>query len=154
MDYDSDFLDELVFEESFTRKCPDVSSKWTHIEKVVLTGVVMDEYSRRHSLKPTEDEKRAARARGCPSTSLVWSIIHENYETARVRLNLSPEGHQLPFRSLEAIKKRWKELGRRRRDEAKERGIVSTTYQNFVEWNERLNKNNKLLAPENIAFEG
>ena len=75
------------------KKTPNGNQKvffhWTTTEEVVLTGVVMNQYFRRHSLKPTKEEQTvAAREKTRGEESVVWSMIHAEYETACSRLNL------------------------------------------------------------------
>ena len=70
------------------RKKPDklgrMCRRWSETDDVFLTGIVMDTYRRRHSLKPYRGEKGSKRA-ALRRETLVWQGIHQRYEVARKR---------------------------------------------------------------------
>lgn len=87
------------------------SKRWVQHEDVILCGLVMETYYRRHSLKPSQAEKQQADAKEESSESLVWSKIHEQYVTCCRRFT-EITGRDCQGRSVRAIQKRWKISGK------------------------------------------
>ena len=66
----------------------------------------MDEYYRRHSLKPTNTETESDQKK------VIWQLIHYRYSVACQRY-YRLTGETTPARTVEALQKHWKETGRR-----------------------------------------
>ena len=75
--------------------------RWTEREDIFLTGIILDVYCVRHSLKPS--------TKGCKkSGELVWQHIHERYNFACKKYS-QITGAVLPERTVKALRKRWKD---------------------------------------------
>lgn len=85
-------------------------NRWTEREEVFLSGIVMDVYYRRHSLKPTNVEKTKAKESGSSCDMLVWQQIGARYNTARERF-LELTGRRTSERSIKSLQRHWKETG-------------------------------------------
>lgn len=105
---------ESVGDESETALTPSVSEtakfpRWAVTEDVILTGVAMDSYCRRHSVKPFKTEVEAAKEKATTTKqeTLVWKAIHKRYLVAIERWYVLT-GNKFPERTLRALQKRWK----------------------------------------------
>ena len=58
------------------------TQRWPPIDEAFLTGIVMETYYRRHSLKPFRNEKKVE-LRHAKGETVVWKGIHQRYEVAR-----------------------------------------------------------------------
>ena len=87
------------------------SRRWTEAQDIILTGIVLDVYCQRHSLKPTRKEKTQANEDSAQSDRLVWREIKAYYDRATYR-RFVLYGETYPPRSVEALQKRWKETGK------------------------------------------
>ena len=93
----------------FAKAC----NRWFEREDVFLSGIVMDIYYRRHSLKPTNDEKNQAKEKGVSYDMLVWQEISARYNVARERFK-TLTGKMSPARSTKSLQRHWKETGLKR----------------------------------------
>ena len=131
-----------------------IAGRWSKIEDIFLTGVVLDAYFRRHSLKPSEDEKRHADTKGISQTgnSLVWFKIHQKYETACERQK-TLTGEIFSSRTSSALQKHWKEIGKKRKEELTNEMRVPKTKQYERIWDDKYNVDGILLGPESKFIE-
>ena len=127
-----------------------MSRRWSELDDIFLTGIVMDTYRRRHSLKPYRGEKGLKRSASKGET-LVWQGIHQRYEVARRRYFMLT-GRGLRPRSLKALQKRWKLTNRTRENAVDATGCflhhlpLSKKYEK--QWEENYNYDNLLTCPE------
>lgn len=124
------------------------SMRWTQIEDIFLTGVVLDAYYRRHSLKPSIEEKRLAKEKGLGEDSVVWSKIHSKYKLVCDR-HCIITGEQLPTRTAGALQKHWKETGRKRKVEVIDSSGMPLTKQYERIWD---NEYNDILLGSEESF--
>ena len=126
------------------------SKCWTQEEDTFLTGIIMDTYRRRHSLRPCREDKHST-ATGRNSSTVVWSGIARRYEIARQRYHLM-SGHKLPQRTVRALEKRWKLSSQQKEDDVDEHGCVvqNTCSSRTLEvlWYTRYNVDFILTCPE------
>ena len=87
-------------------------NRWSETEKIFLTGVVLDVYYRRHSLKPSNDERRKAVQSGVSVKTLIWHEVQRKYLLACMRYGILT-GEELPSRSARALQKHWKDTGKK-----------------------------------------
>ena len=94
---------------TFNKKVHDIkhSRTWGEIVEAFLTGIVMDTYRRRHSLKAFLRETQCTRALMRSNNTLAWKGIKQRYDVARYRHKLLT-GHVLVERTVKALQKRWK----------------------------------------------
>lgn len=123
------------------------SGRWTKVENIFLTGVTLDAYYRRHSLKASQCEKEMAESTGLIEEGLVWSKIHTRYETACSR-HFALTGDRLPKRTKSALQKHWKEMGSKRKKEVIDGTSVPETKRNERTWDQEFNFDNVLLGSE------
>ena len=118
------------------------TSRWTKQEDIFLTGVVMDCYYRRHSLKASMEERNEAKRLGVPVNTLVWSKIHAKYCEATAR-HYRLTGKTLASRSAGALQKHWKQTGRKRKasDDEDDVDYMPLTKQYERIWEEKYNCN-------------
>lgn len=83
------------------------SNRWTEREDIFLTGIVLDFYYRRHSLKANAIEKQDAKQNRQSLETLVWTYIHKRYEVACGRY-YRMTNEETSKRSAGALQKRWK----------------------------------------------
>lgn len=129
--------------------CLNRCNQWTERENVFLTGIILEQYYRRHSLKPTKLEKEDAAKNGESSTKLIWKRIHEAYEVACVRF-YRLTGMETPTRTIEALQKHWKETGKRRAKEDAYQVPDTKKFQHL--WDEKYNSYHVLTCP-GMVFE-
>ena len=120
-----------------------VDSKWReNVDGVILSGLVMEEFFRRHSLKPTTKELDAV-PRGDPrSDKLVWRRITNRYERARLRV-LQVYNIYVAPRTLCSLMKKWKESA-----PIKTRKGMWTTREQEDAWRYRWNRGDILACDE------
>ena len=122
---------------------PGRASLWTPLENIFLTGIVMDEYYRRHSLKPTAQETASANGE-----RIIWQMIHRRYSVACSR-HYRLTRQLLPARTLEALAKHWKETGRRSESDQEQYTVpLSKTLER--EWDFKYNAFYILSCPDNV----
>ena len=106
--------ESFIDESAFTKSC----NRWTQIEDIFLTGIIMDMYCLRHSLKGRKGEQGQGR-------QTVWEVIHATYCRTSKRYNEHSE-RKIPFRTLKALQKRWQETGSSGRDGSSYARILQT----------------------------
>lgn len=84
-------------------------NNWREKEKVFLSALTISFFAQRHSLKVGR-----LLSQGDQSTSrhvtVAWQKIHSMYDKARQREN-EIKGDNMPFRSANALRKKWKDTG-------------------------------------------
>ena len=86
---------------------PKHSRTWCEIDEAFLTGIVMDTYRRRHSLKPFLRETQCRSALMGSNNTLVWKGIKQRYDVARHRHKFLT-GHVIVERTVKALQRRIK----------------------------------------------
>lgn len=122
------------------------SSRWMEREDVFLSGLVLDMYYRRHSLKPTWEEKKEARDKGISCEMLVWQGITTRYNVARQRFG-ELTGLQSPDRSIKSLQRHWKETGLKKYKQEEDFQIVPTSKIRERKWEGLYNFDNVLVCP-------
>ena len=89
------------------------SQVWTLTDETFLTGIVLDTYRRRHSLRPCRREEKHSRRKRRGTD--VWTGIALRYEIARQRYQRL-SGREIPRRTVRALEKRWKLSNRQKED--------------------------------------
>ena len=123
---------ELNEEAHQKRQC----SRWTRIEDIFLTGIVLDMYCIKHSLKSGKLEDDTDN-RG------VWGNIHDVYDQARLGYNESIK-EELPARSLKALQKRWQDTGNACNKNCF--AAIRQTKMYYKIWDEKFNRNQVLAC--------
>ena len=122
--------------------------RWKAIDEIFLTGIVMDTYRRRHSLKPYFGESRKERGE-----TQVWKDIQQRFEVARRRHRILT-GQTLTPRTALALQKRWKLVDRAKENRRDEFGCfylqVSSSKRKEMLWDTRYNVKNLLTCPETV----
>ena len=119
---------------------------WTVKDDIFLTGITLDVYCLRHSLRPTEAERTEARNDGRLAGKLVWQEIHEKYQLA-TRRYFELYGHLGASRTMKALQKRWKDTGKYGEQQVKfSSGRLTKHYSRL--WDDKFNKNCILTGPE------
>lgn len=126
--------------------------RWQRREDVFLVGVVLDTYYRRHSLKPTKDERENAIKNKLNINTLVWQIIHGKFEKACRRFQELTGKGSCP-RTLRALQKRWKSKSKIICKEESEECLVPPTKRQEREWDAIYNRDFLLTCPEHIYQE-
>lgn len=125
--------------------------RWQEVEDIFLHGIVLDTYSRRHSLKPFKEETKTGE-------TIIWNQVHKRYKTA-CRRHLALTGESLGDRTVRAIQKRWKHGQHSDKDDIiiDESGCFVNpmpTYKRYQrEWDMRYNVNGILSCPEKLFKE-
>ena len=130
-------------------------NRWSETEKIFLTGVVLDVYFRRHSLKPSNEERRKAVQCGISVKTLVWHEVQRKYLLACMRYGMLT-GEELPSRSARALQKHWKDTGK----EGKHMSLKARVDEDYEPktktrariWDTVYNRENVLIGSE-INFE-
>lgn len=113
-------------------------NRWTELEEIFLSGIVMDMYYRRHSLKPTNQEKENAKAKGASCDMLVWQEIWNRYNLARKRFEILT-GRITAERSVKSLQRHWKETGLKTTNSAEESKTLPPTKLREKFWDEKYN---------------
>ena len=98
-----------------SKSTPTALKRWTEREEIFLTGIVLDFYYRRHSLKPSIEQSAAAKKSGNKKDKLVWREIQQVYTRACERFDYL-YGTQTSSRTPRALQKHWKEMGKRQKE--------------------------------------
>ena len=130
---------------STKRKCV----RWTEREDIFLTGIVLDMYCLRHSLKPTKAEKMQCDGNLGETGELVWREIHDTYQHACDRY-FELHGHKTPPRTLKALQKRWTETGHQMY-EASATARLRLTKRYLALWDEYFNRDFKLTNRSSVV---
>ena len=120
--------------------------RWTMKDDIFLTGIIMDVYCLRHSLRPTEAERNGARNDGRLAGRVVWREIHQKYQLANRRY-FELYGHRGASRTLEALKQRWKNTGKHGEQQVKYSSGTFTKHYSRL-WDDKFNRNRILTGPE------
>lgn len=87
------------------------NGRWTENEDIFLTGIVMDTFAMRHSLKAKRLDKVESMKSRKTTEKAVWHRILEYYNTANRRF-FQLTGKSMRARSVTALRKRWLETGK------------------------------------------
>lgn len=121
--------------------------RWIPREDVFLVGCVLDTYYRRHSLKPTRNERDDAIKNKVSPNTLVWQIIHRKFTNACKRYFELTERDSYP-RTLRALQKRWKSKSKILNAEENAATLVPPTKIHEREWDNIYNRDFLLSCPE------
>lgn len=126
---------------------------WTLLDDALLTGVVMDTYTRRHSLRLGRREFTCDRK--AETSNPVWKGIERRYNVARRRYN-TLTGKTLTKRTVRALQKRWKVVDKSEENAVDPYGcfLVAVSKSKKMEklWETYLNKG-KLLTCTELEFQ-
>lgn len=128
---------------------PSRCNQWSERENAFLTGIVTSVYLRRHSLKPTNTEKKEYKMKGSSSQKIIWQCILKTYHEACDRY-YRLTGEKTPRRTVEALQKHWKESGIRTTNE-NEYDIYHCESKRLAQlWDERYNSFFALSCPNDV----
>lgn len=116
------------------------SKRWTEREEIFLSGIVMDVYYRRHSLKPTKAEKEEAKNAKLSCEMLVWQEIGRRYNLARERFEEIMK-KSTAKRTVKSLQRHWKETGSKSKynESVDIEDELPLTKQREIRWDEEYN---------------
>lgn len=123
------------------------SMRWSLREDIFLSGIILDVYYRRHSLRPSIVEQAEARTKRLPVETIVWRRIQKRYDLACRRYEKLTK-IKSSKRSIRALQKRWKLTGTGNKEALYKGKLMPRTKYLEKLWDQDYNAEEILTGPE------